>query len=91
MGNQLYIPKRAVLSRLSKEEIDELPKIIPDEPVFCEHCGEQGAENHHWSPRQVFGDEADEWPQSPLCVSCHNRWHRMIEDFYIKEAYARQR
>ena len=44
----------------------------------CARCSSTtGTELHHWAPRAVFGfNEADRWPQSYLCVSCHNIWHQ---------------
>lgn len=42
----------------------------------CERCGDiDGVELHHWAPRAVFDDEADDWPTSFLCPRCHNVWH----------------
>lgn len=44
----------------------------------CEVCGKKGAEIHHWAPRGLFGDEADDWPVSLLCRECHMKWHNRI-------------
>lgn len=42
----------------------------------CARCGRDDAiEIHHWAPRQLFPDDADDWPTSPLCPDCHHRWH----------------
>jgi hypothetical protein len=45
----------------------------------CERCGqwECGVEFHHWAPRAIFED-ADHWPGSWLCKSCHNEWHKKM-------------
>jgi hypothetical protein len=44
----------------------------------CARCGsEDGSELHHWAPSAVFGFwEADRWPKSYLCTTCHTLWHR---------------
>lgn len=44
----------------------------------CEVCGSVGAEFHHWAPYHLFGQEANRWPTSYLCVECHNRWHKTV-------------
>lgn len=45
----------------------------------CERCGatEAGVEVHHWAPRHLF-DDADNWPVSYLCRSCHTEWHQVV-------------
>ena len=47
-------------------------------PFVCEVCGEEGAEEHHWAPWHLFGDEANRWPTSFLCRTCHERWHGVV-------------
>jgi Zn finger protein HypA/HybF involved in hydrogenase expression len=44
----------------------------------CSVCHELGAENHHWAPFALFGEESELWPQSYLCPKCHARWHRIV-------------
>lgn len=44
----------------------------------CEVCGKGEAERHHWAPSCLFGDEAEKWPTSLLCRSCHQRWHKLV-------------
>jgi len=44
----------------------------------CEVCGEGHAQWHHWAPRYLFGSEAEKWPKSLLCQSCHTRWHQRV-------------
>ena len=46
--------------------------------IKCEVCGKGEAEKHHWSPRHLFGDEAERWPTAMLCRSCHQRWHKIV-------------
>jgi hypothetical protein len=45
----------------------------------CERCGTigTGVENHHWAPRHLFEDY-EQWPQSLLCPSCHEKWHQIV-------------
>lgn len=41
----------------------------------CARCGRKDAiEIHHWAPRHLFPD-AENWPTSPLCPTCHRTWH----------------
>jgi hypothetical protein len=40
-------------------------------------CMEIGAEWHHWAPRCLFGNDADNWPKSWLCPKHHAEWHRV--------------
>ena len=58
--------------------------IIP-EPIeatsplpTCAVCGTAGAENHHWAPYALFGEESERWPKSYLCQPCHARWHQVV-------------
>jgi len=42
---------------------------------MCTRCGDVGAyELHHWAPYSLFAD-ADDWPTSLLCPTCHSEWH----------------
>ena len=60
-------------------DIDRLPIVENySEKFVCVVCGKIGAENHHWAPRYLFGDECDSWPQSDLCRGCHQRWHDLV-------------
>lgn len=38
-------------------------------------CEMEAVEDHHFAPRAVFGDEADEWPRALLCREHHAEWH----------------
>lgn len=52
----------------------------------CERCGAHtGVEEHHWAPRALF-DDADLWPTSWLCPSCHLRWHQMTDTHRRRDA-----
>jgi len=44
----------------------------------CEKCGRLGAEEHHWMPRHLSPDEADNWPTGFLCQNCHSQWHNTV-------------
>jgi hypothetical protein len=44
----------------------------------CEVCGKEGAEWHHWAPRDLFGDLCERWPQGLLCQYCHSQWHQIV-------------
>lgn len=63
--------------------IEELP-IIQDFRGVGEECEVRGCTStntqlHHWAPRRIFGDEADDWPTSWLCVERHHPlWHAMV-------------
>ena len=42
-------------------------------------CARRGAEEHHWAPRAIFGEEAAKtWPTDFLCKPCHDEWHRKV-------------
>ena len=44
----------------------------------CERCGTTtGTELHHWAPVAIFND-AEQWPKSWLCPTCHRIWHNAI-------------
>jgi hypothetical protein len=71
---QHFVSKRAVAAAGIEPE-----NIEPTRPRHtCQVCGAEGAENHHWAPSFIFGEEAERWPQSFLCVSCHTRWHNLV-------------
>lgn len=62
-------------------DLDSLPVFedYTERAPLCEVCqGDQGVELHHWAPRQIFADEADQWPTSWLCRQHHREWHRKI-------------
>lgn len=47
----------------------------------CEHCGNtNGTQLHHWAPRRLFPNDADNWPTSWLCTTCHTQWHQTIRN-----------
>lgn len=75
---QLFIPKETIASRLTEEQISDLPTIMPGLYDRCARCGNRGTERHHWAPRAIFGKECESWPQDYLCKDCHDQWHRLV-------------
>jgi len=73
----LWISKETISQRLTPDEIEALPVIMPGLYERCARCGNRGTEKHHWAPQAMFKD-ADEWPQDYLCKSCHDHWHRVV-------------
>lgn len=53
------------------------------EPLRCCHkkCDRTDTENHHFAPRKIFGDGADNWPVLPVCRFHHEHWHKMVDSF----------
>lgn len=41
-------------------------------------CEREAVEDHHFAPRAIFGDEADDWPRALLCLEHHIEWHRRM-------------
>ena len=46
--------------------------------ITCEVCKKNEGELHHWAPQYLFKDEAEQWPKSYLCRSCHKKWHNLV-------------
>lgn len=72
----LRIVKTSTLERIDAGMLDvnELEHMQP-----CEVCGDRGTtEIHHWAPWHLFPDDADQWPTSRLCRTCHQRWHQVV-------------
>lgn len=67
-----------VMGELGYGSVDEIP--IGEDLVegVCQRCAELGIEVHHTSPREVFGDDADNWPLIDLCRECHAEWHERM-------------
>src|SRR5690242_11858531 len=72
--SRLSVAKKTVEAlNLNPSEID------PVEPrPQCAVCKADGAQEHHWAPWFLFGQEADQWPRSYLCQVCHDRWHSVV-------------
>lgn len=41
-------------------------------------CDREAVEDHHFAPRAIFGEDADDWPRALLCVDHHLEWHRRM-------------
>lgn len=59
-------------------DIETIPINRDDRREVCAVCGQLGAQEHHWAPWHLFGDEADKWPKSYLCQKHHTEWHRTV-------------
>jgi len=55
-----------------------LPIVKDKRSESCQVCGHFGVQTHHWAPVHLFGAEAWIWPTANLCVTCHQRWHRLV-------------
>lgn len=51
------------------------------EPCIVQGCGDTPTEWHHFSPRNIFGDEAEGWPCLPLCRPHHREWHSRMDGY----------
>lgn len=49
-----------------------------DNDFTCVVCGEKGCELHHFAPRYLFGDAAEDWPKEYLCRKHHAQWHDLV-------------
>lgn len=67
--------KKSVVKNLGYVPEEILPKY---QRSVCEVCGAEGAQNHHWAPYFIFGEESEKWPKSYLCQSCHEKWHKLV-------------
>lgn len=55
----------------------DIPVLENYARILCrvDGCAEVGVELHHWAPRSIFGEDADSWPTSELCLKHHREWH----------------
>jgi len=54
----------------------------------CDVCGSgEGVEMHHWAPREMFED-AEQWPMGFLCLNCHTKWHKIINQKRYEQEFA---
>lgn len=64
---------------------DEIIEMPLREKAPCERCGKlELLEKHHWAPIKLFED-ADQWPTSMLCRSCHEEWHSKVTGDLIRK------
>lgn len=52
----------------------------------CVVCGSRYTEFHHWAPRAIFGDAAENYPGDYLCTDCHVDWHRRMSGYQWQSA-----
>lgn len=76
-GNKFFIPHDTIKKHLTQEQIDALPKLLPDLMVRCARCGHRECELHHWAPQHLF-DDSEDWPKDYLCRDCHDLWHKVV-------------
>jgi len=77
-GSAIYIKHEKI--KAVGIEIDDI-KVINDYRSLenaCVVCGELGAALHHFAPRYLFGDRADDWPTGYLCNFHHMQWHGLV-------------
>lgn len=62
--------------------LDRLIDVTPNgSRKRCVRCDELGfLEEHHWAPREIFGEEADLFPTDLLCQKCHAHWHAKVNE-----------
>lgn len=75
---EYLVPKFVKKSDIQSSGFDVDTVPIMGDRHTCEVCGHNGAQNHHWAPWALFGEEAESWPQSYLCQTCHTRWHQVV-------------
>lgn len=44
-------------------------------------CEKPGVDEHHFAPRNTFGEEADSWPTAALCRKHHVEWHQRMDGY----------
>lgn len=77
-GGDIFIDSDKVFEKLTKTQIQELPVMMIPSYGRCARCGNRGTEEHHWAPKEIFGDKADSWPTDRLCLPCHIEWHEKM-------------
>lgn len=70
----------------SAREIERMHWVDSETVESCSVCGTLAVlEWHHYAPRALFGDDADNWPCGALCHACHVRWHKTMRTPYATE------
>ena len=60
-------------------DIDRLPVMENySGREICAVCGNPYTELHHFAPRHLFGNDADNWPMAYLCKKHHDLWHAIV-------------
>lgn len=72
--------KRCVATALVDVDAhDSLTSGVVSDRERCPVCGKvEILQEHHWAPFCVFGNDADRWPKTKLCQSCHSAWHQKM-------------
>lgn len=86
-GVPLYVASEKVMAKLSVNQMESLPVLMPGLYNRCAVCGVREAELHHWAPTGIFGEESGKWPQDYLCKKHHDQWHKMVTPQLVKEEY----
>ena len=55
------------------------PGVYP--PCSYRGCRTTPTELHHFSPRNTFGGDADNWPCLPLCRAHHVEWRQRMDGY----------
>lgn len=85
-GDDYFIAKEKVSAKLTKEQIEFLPRLMQPAYCRCVVCGSRNAELHHWAPRAIFGnDECEQWPKDYLCKEHHDQWHLKVTPQLVKK------
>ena len=74
-------------SRFTAAELDAMPVAANyTGGVTCQYrgCTRTAVEWHHYAPRYLFGDAADNWPIGPLCVLHHRTWHAALRGLLMR-------
>ena len=50
-----------------------------------EGCLDTRTELHHFAPKRVFKNEANDWPVLPLCTDHHAYWHRLMGNYTLND------
>ncbi len=86
-SKELWIPRQKVESRLTSEQMDNLPVIMPPIYTRCAVCGARATERHHWAPTAIFGKDSDKWPTDQLCKKHHAEWHHRVTPQLVSNGY----
>ena len=57
------------------------------------YCTSMETELHHFAPRNMFPDDADDWPTAYLCKVHHHLWHERVtpELYRLMQQYRKGR
>lgn len=69
------IPKRRFTERQIQEMTIEHDYSRHDNVCCVKGCGRHDVEWHHFAPKGLFAQAADDWPGGWLCNKHHREWH----------------